>query len=275
VSDWSLGARAALVVGSLLAGAVGWYAVSQVGADDQSGTAAGMVDLFSCPIDGAKSIGQLHADDQVWLMGVSADRRWVVVRHPDDPSRPAWAPSALISTSADAGDLPEMGCDLNPVTGTTAPPTTVPPTTIAGAPTTASTTTSSTTSTSTTTTTTIPLDTTPPTVTLATNRAYLYVAPAAKCPLEAELEVTVTVADPTVPLTLRSIVATWASPAGPQTANLTPIAGNRFRLAISANGPTAGELPVTITATAADGANNVGTGVTTVSLRNPTTFGCA
>jgi hypothetical protein len=275
MSDWGLGARLALVVGSLLAGAVGWYATSQLGGDHQSGTAAGMVDLFSCPIDGATSIGQLHANDQVWLMGVSADRRWVVVRHPDDPARPAWAASALISTSADAGDLPEMGCDLNPVTGTTAPPTTVPPTTIAGAPTTASTTTSSTTSTSSTTTTTVALDTTPPIVTLATNRAYLYVAPAAKCPLEAEMEVTITVADPTVPLTIRSIVATWASSAGPQTANLTPIAGNRFRLVIAANGPASGELPVLITATAADGANNVGTGTITVSLRNPTSFGCA
>jgi hypothetical protein len=83
------------------------------------------------------------------------------------------------------------------------------------------------------------------------------------------------VADPTVPLTIRSIVANWNSPAGPQSANLSPIAGNRFRLVISANGPTTGELPVTLTATAADGAGNVGTGILTVSLRNPTSFGCA
>jgi hypothetical protein len=275
MSDWGLGARAALVVGSLVAGAVGWYAATNLGGDDETGAAAGMVDLFSCPLPGAQSIGQLHANDQVWLMGVSADHRWLVVRHPDDPSQPAWAPSALIQTSADAGDLPEMSCDLNPVTGTTVPPTTVPPTTIEGAPTTAATTTSSTTSTSTTTTTTIPLDTTPPTVTLTTNRAFLYVAPAAKCPLEAELEVTIAIADPSVPLTLRSIVATWASTAGPQEAALTPIAGNRFRLIIDVNGPVAGELPVTLTATAADGVGNIGTGTTVVSLRNPASFGCA
>jgi hypothetical protein len=181
----------------------------------------------------------------------------------------------MIATEADQGDLPEMGCDLNPATGTTAITTTLPPTTIAGAPTTASTSTSTTSTTSTTTTSTLPLDTTPPTVTVTGNRAYLYVAPAAKCPTEAEMEVAIAVADPTVPLTIRSIVANWNSPAGPQSANLSPIAGNRFRLVISANGPTTGELPVTLTATAADGAGNVGTGILTVSLRNPTSFGCA
>ena len=85
---WGAGARAALVVGSLVAAGVGWYAASNVGADGESGTAAGMVDLFSCPIDGAQSIGQLRTGDQVWLMGVSADHRWMVVRHPDDPEPP-------------------------------------------------------------------------------------------------------------------------------------------------------------------------------------------
>ena len=85
----------------------------------------------------------------------------------------------------------------------------------------------------------------------------------------------IAVVDPTLPLVIRSIVATWTSPSGPQTANLQPVAGNRFKLVISANGPTSGELPVTITATAADGAGNVGSGVVTVSLRDPASFGCA
>ena len=85
----------------------------------------------------------------------------------------------------------------------------------------------------------------------------------------------IAIADPTLPLTLRSIVATWNSPAGPQTANLSPVAGNRFKLVITANGPAAGELPVLLTATATDGVGNVGTGTATVSLRNPSSFGCA
>ena len=79
----------------------------------------------------------------------------------------------------------------------------------------------------------------------------------------------------TLPLSIRSIIANWNSPAGPQSANLTPVAGNRFQLVITANGPASGELQVTITATAADGAGNVGAGTLTVSLRNPASFGCA
>ena len=163
-----------------------------------------------------------------------------------------------------------MGCDVNPATGTTTPSTTAPPTTVAGASTTiGTTTTSSTTSSTSTTSTTLVTDTVPPVVTVTANREFLYVSPAAACPTEAEVEVSITVVDPTLPLVIRSIVATWTSPSGPQTANLQPVAGNRFKLIIDANGPPSGELPVTITATAADGASNVGTGVVTVALRDP------
>jgi hypothetical protein len=277
VSRGGAGARIALILGSLAAGVLGWFLVSTFGPSDEASSAPGAIDLYSCPIDGAQSIGQLQPDADVWLIGQSAGR-WGVIRHPDDPDRLAWVPLAQVSTAANQGDLPEMGCDENPVTGTTAPPTSAPDSTAVGASSTSSTSTSSTSSTSSTTSTTIPSDRTPPTVTLAANppeRTYLYTSPAPGCPFEASLEVAVSVADPTLPVSIRSIIANWNSPAGPQSANLTPVAGNRFQLVITANGPVSGELPVTITATAADGAGNVGAGTLTVQLRNPASFGCA
>jgi len=53
------------------------------------------------------------------------------------------------------------------------------------------------------------------------------------------------------------------------------VAGNRFSLQVLANGPNGGETPLTLTATGADGAGNVGTGQVVVSLRDPRSFGCA
>jgi hypothetical protein len=89
------------------------------------------------------------------------------------------------------------------------------------------------------------------------------------------VDVSIVVADPTLPVAIRGIVATWTGPAGPMTANLTPEAGNRFLLSIATGGPAGGELAVTLTATGSDGAGNVGTGTATVSLRDPASFGCA
>jgi hypothetical protein len=264
---------AILVVMCALAAAIGWFVVSRFAPKEAGSAASGAVDLFSCPMEGAQSIGQVQPGDDVWLIGVT-DGRWGVVRHPDDPTRPAWAPLAQLGAGVPTGGLPEMGCDLQPVTGTTAPPITSPPTTVAGAPTTSSTTTSTTSSTTSTTSTTIATDRTPPVVTLSPNRPYLYVSPAPKCAAEVELEVSVTVADPTLPVSIRSIVASWTTPAGPQSTGLEPVAGNRFKLVVTANGPTSGEVSVVITATAADGAGNVGGGAVTVSLRDPGSFGC-
>ena len=119
------GARIALILGSLLAGVLGWFLVSTFGPSDEAESAPGAIDLYSCPIDGAQSIGQLQPGADVWLIGVSAGR-WGVIRHPDDPDRLAWVPLAQVSTAANRGQLPEMGCDQDPVTGTTAPPTTIP-----------------------------------------------------------------------------------------------------------------------------------------------------
>ncbi len=262
-----------LAVMCLVAAAAGWFVVSNFAPKKSAVAAAGAVDLFSCPMEGAQSIGQLQPGDDVWLIGVTDDR-WAVVRHPDDPTRPAWAPLAQLGTRVRTGGLPVMGCDVNPVAGTTTSSTSVPPTTIAGAPTTSSTSTSTTSTTTSTTSTTIATDRTPPVVTLSANRPYLYVSPAPKCADEVELEVSVTVADPTLPVSIRSIVATWFSATGPQSAGLAPVAGNRFKLVVTENGPTSGELPLVITATAADGAGNVGSGTITVSLREPGSFGC-
>lgn len=261
------------VVGALLAAALGWFGVSHYAPAKAAGSVPDAVDLYSCPMEGAVSIGRLQAGDPVWLIGVSGDR-WGVIHHPDDPTRPAWVPLAQLSPLTNLSGLPEMSCDTDPSTGTTAPPTTLPPTTVAGAPTT-STTTTSTTSTTSTTTTTIPTDAAPPTVTLTTNRPFLYASPAAACPTEVEMEVTVTVADPTLPLTIRSISANWSAPAGPQSSGLTPTTGNRFILKVEGNGPASGEIPLIITATAADGAGNVGAGTITVFLRDPGSFDCA
>ena len=113
-------------------------------------------------------------------------------------------------------------------------------------------------------------------MTVTTDRAFLYVVSGvAPCVAEESLEVTIVVADPTVPITIRSIVATWSAAGGVQTANLVPVAGNRFSLQVLANGPNGGETPLTLTATGADGAGNVGTGQVVVSLRDPRSFGCA
>ena len=272
-----MGARVALVAVSFVAAGAGWFGASQFGADATPGTALAAVDLYECPADGSRSVGQVHAGDEVWLIGVSDDR-WAVIRNPDDPDRPAWLPLALVATAASAGDLPQLTCGQVVATATTTPTviTTTTPTSPSASTSSpvvlaTSTSTSSTSSTSTT----IATDKVPPTVTVSTDRAYLYVrSQIAPCNSEDSLVVSIVVADPTVPLSIRSIVATWNAPDGPQTANLVPVGGNRFSLEVAANGPAAGETPLTLTATGSDGAGNVGTGQTVVSLRDPGSFGC-
>ncbi len=275
-----LGARVALVVVSFVAAGAGWFGARQFGGDATPGTALAAVDLYHCPADGSRSVGQVHAGDEVWLIGVTDDR-WAVIRNPDNPDRPAWLPLALVATAASAGDLPQLTCGQAVATATTTLTVTTTTTPTSASASTSSpvvlATSTSTSSTSTSTTsTTIATDTVPPTVTVTTDRAYLYVrSESAPCSSEDSLEVAIVVADPTVPLSIRSIVATWNAPGGPQTANLVPVGGNRFSLEVAANGPAAGETPLTLTATGSDGAGNVGTGQTVVSLRNPGSFGCA
>ena len=276
-----LGARVALVAASLAAGGVGWFGAQQFGDEEATATALAATDFFACPVtnepSAVVSVGQVHAGDRVWLIGTTDDR-WAVIRNPDHPDRPAWIPLALVATDASPGSLPQLTCTQAAVTATTlatqdsGPPTTigqnVPSTVVLESTTTESTTTTSTT-------TTVASDREPPLVTITTDRPYLYVlTDRAPCNLETTLEASIAVADRTLPLTIRSIVATWDSPAGPQTANLAPVGGNRFSLQIPGNGPDSGETPLTLTATASDGAGNVGVGQLIVSLRNPGSFGC-
>ena len=276
-----LGARVALVVGSLAAGGLGWFGARQLGNEDATATALAATDFFECPVTAdpaaVVSVGQLHAGDIVWLIGTTDDR-WAVIRNPDHPDRAAWLPLALIRTNTSPGSLPQLTCTQAAVTATTlATGDSGPPTSIGqGVASTVvleSTTTESSTSTSTSTT--VPSDREPPLVIVTTDRPNLYVlTDRAPCSLETTLEATIVVADPTLPLAIRSIVATWDSPAGPQTANLVPVGGNRFSLQVPANGPPGGETPLTLTATASDGAGNVGIGHVIASLRDPRSFGC-
>ena len=276
-----LGARVALVAASLAAGALGWFAAQQLGSDETPATARAAIDFFDCAVTSdatiALAIGQVHAGDTVWLIGTTDDR-WAVIRNPDQPDRPAWLPLALVATDASPGSLPQFACAQAAVAATTiATGDSGPATTIGqGLPSTVVLATSTTeSSTTTSTTTTAPTDRTPPVVSVIANRDYLYVlTDRSPCSAEATLEVTIAVADPSLPLTIRSITATWDSPAGPQTANLVPVAGNRFSLRVPTSGPAGGETPLTLTATAADGVGNVGTGQAVVSLRDPSSFGC-
>jgi hypothetical protein len=249
---------------------------------DSSGapaSAVATVDIFDCPRVGAVSVGQLHGGDQVWLVGTS-ESRWGIIRRPGAPAQSAWVPLSMLRTDATAGDLPQIHCDSEAtglvVTTTTTTTTVAATTTVASTPGLPGTTTTSTTTTSTTT---VAGDTAAPTVTVTADRDHLYVASdtspgAPPCSDESALEVTITVADPSLPVAIRSIVANWVTSAGPQTSGLTPVAGNRFSLRVTENGPASGEVPLTLTATAVDGVGNVGTGTLTVSLRSPGSFGC-
>ncbi len=274
VSWWG---RLGLLVATLGAAAAGWFVTTSVLADDtddEVATVVGEVPLRSCPTSaGAATVGAVAPGDRVWLIGVTGDE-WAVIRHPQRPSEPAWMPMALVRTEARAGDLPEFRCsaaEVAVVTTTTAPTTTLPgvvatTTTVVG---------TTVPTTSTLPPTTVSGDIAAPVVTVEADRPYLYTSPAAgTCAIEAELLITVRVADPTLPVSVRSIVAEWMGPGGPQSANLTPIAG-RFKLVVTAGGPLEGELPLTIIATGVDGAGNVGVGSLVVSLRNPASFECA
>lgn len=275
-----LGARLALVVGSLVAAGAGWFVAGKVHDDRQSATANGEVSIYNCPVPGGDAIGVVSAGDELQLVGVTDDR-WAVILRPGQTDQLAWLPLAFVDTDADAGDLPQITCgDAATEPATTTSTTIAVATTTTSPATTSSTTTTSTTTTSTTTTiattSTLSSDLTAPTVTLTANRAFFYTSPVnATCTGQDQLDVTVVVADPTLPLSVRSIQATWTGPSGAQTADLTPISGNRFRLQITANGPTAGEVPVTITATGSDGAGNIGSGQLVVPLRQPASFGCS
>ncbi|MDO9174040.1 MAG: SH3 domain-containing protein, partial [Actinomycetota bacterium] len=238
-----MGARLALVAGSLAAAVAGWVVAREFGNEETASTARSAVALYDCPAEGGRPIGQVQAGDQLWVIGVTDDR-WAVVRHPTDSNRPAWVALAQLDTDADSGDVPTLSCAAAMETVGSAPSDSAQvATTIPGTTTTAVlATTTSAVSTTSSTSTTVVTDLIPPVVTVTSDREWLYVLTGVEpCASESVIIVTIEVADPTVPLTIRSIVANWNAPAGPQTANLTPVGGNRFSLQIPTNGPAGGE----------------------------------
>jgi hypothetical protein len=268
MSDWSIGARIAFVLGSLLAAAIGWVGVAHVAGADHGGSAKGAVDIFSCPMKGAVSIGQLHAGDAVWVMGVS-DHRWAVIRHPLEPDRPAWVPLAMIRTNANPDELPEMGCDPDPNTATTPPPTTGAPSTLPGA----TTTTLPATTTSSSTTTTISSDTTPPTITVTAdnNQKIVYTKSVNQC--SSTLLFRIKIADPSLPLVLNGIEVSW--PGSDGTVQAKPLLKNEWQVLFEGVPISAPQVPLTIKVTATDGAGNVGTGTLQLTLATtPPPSGC-
>jgi hypothetical protein len=268
MSDWSIGARIAFVLGSLLAAAIGWVGVSHVAGADHGGSAKGAVDIYSCPMSGARSIGQLHPGDAVWVMGVS-EHRWAVIRHPLTPDQPAWVPLAMIRTNANPDELPEMGCDTNPNTATTPPPTSSPASTLPGE----TTTTLPESTTSSSTTTTISSDTTPPTITFRVDndQKIVYTKTVNQC--SDTLIFSVRIADPSLPLTLNGFDVTWPGGDGSVVAQQL-IGTNKWQVVFSGQAISAPQVPLTITATATDGAGNQGTGTLLLTLATPPATGC-
>ena len=267
MSDWSIGARIEFVLGSLLAAAIGWVGVSHVAGAEHGGSAKGAVDIYSCPMKGARSVGQLHPGDAVWVMGVS-EHRWAVIRHPLTPDQPAWVPLAMIRTNANTDELPEMGCDANPSTATTPPPTSTE-STLPG-PATTTTVPASTTSSSTTTT--ISGDTTPPVITLTADndQKIVYTKTVNQC--SDTLIFSVRISDPTLPLTLNGIDVTW--PGSDGTVKATPLLKNKWQIVFTGQSLSAPQEPLTITATATDGAGNQGIGTLQITLAAPPATGC-
>jgi hypothetical protein len=268
MSDWSIGARIAFVVGSLLAAAIGWVGVSRVAGADHGGSVKGAVDIFSCPMQGAKSIGQLHAGDAVWVMGVS-EHRWAVIRHPLTPDQPAWVPLAMIRTNASPDELPEMGCEANPNTATTAPPTTGSASTLPGA----TTTTLPATTTSSSTTTTISSDTTPPKITITADKDQKIVYTKSVNQCSSTLLFRITIADPSLPLELNGVEVGW--PGSDGTVQAKNILRNEWQVLFEGVTISAPQVPLTVTVTATDGAGNVGTGTLLLTLATtPPPAGC-
>ena len=264
----SLRARGALVVGSaaaLVGGVVGARTYFE-DSGSTTGTAGAGTAVYECPMAGALSIGEVHEGDTVWLIGVTGGR-WAVIRHPQQPDRPAWMPMALVSTGADTGDLPELGCadavDLAggaPTESTAIPTDDSTPTSISG-----STTTIGSTTTSTSTTTTVAGDTTGPTVTLTPSRDFLVLTPpGGEC---GTLLVTAVVDDPTLPLSIVSAQATW-SVKGVEHEQALVVSGYKFTLTVDkASGPPSGSVPLTITIIIRDGLNNRTTATLPITLR--------
>jgi hypothetical protein len=86
-----LGARVALVVGSLAAAGGGWFAAGKVHDNRQPATAVGEVSIYDCPEPQGAAIGVVKAGDELQLVGVTDDR-WAVIQRPGHPDQLAWLP---------------------------------------------------------------------------------------------------------------------------------------------------------------------------------------
>ena len=227
--------------------------------------------FFDCSSDSAAgaTLGDLHRGDTVWVIGQTGDG-WLVIRNPHDLTTPAWMRGGDLALGGDTGGLPQLTCDqaieeaaapLPPITGqpadtstsstlpgttTTGPSTTVPVTTAPG--------------------TTAPVTTAPdltgPAVSVASGSPFVYSEGGAACAgYLQQITVTVNASDPNG-ATVQGV--TWS--AGSLNGTATPLGGNQFRI-----GPVysthSGTITMTITAQAADGRGNAGSGQTTVQFR--------
>lgn len=252
--------------------------------------------VYGCSDDTNRgpAVATLHRGDRVWVIGRSGTS-WLVIRHPEQLTAPAWISAASLVNSGDPTKLPELTCSTaltlaaivptaatTPAatatgvptatpTGTAVPtaPTSTSPTTSSSSTSKSSTSSSSSTSTtssssssSSSTTSTPPPDTTGPTLTLTTDSGFLYSEGGVTCTAyKQQVTAAVTASDPSG-ATIDAV--TWK--AGTLSGSATKVATGSYRI-----GPVysnhSGTIPMTITVTAHDGKGNTSTKSTTVDFR--------
>ena len=273
-----------------------------VGASGALGSATGATlradaaTVYGCSDDTNRgpAVATLHRGDRVWVIGRSGTS-WLVIRHPDQLTAPAWISAASLVNSGDPTKLPELTCSTaltlaaivptaatTPAatatgvptatsTGTAVPtaPTSTSPTTSSSSTSKSSTSslsstspTSSSSSSSSSTTSTPPPDTTGPTLTLTTDSGFLYSEGGVTCTAyQQQVTAAVTASDPSG-ATIDAV--TWK--AGTLSGSATKVATGSYRI-----GPVysnhSGTIPMTITVTAHDGKGNTSTKSTTVEFR--------
>ncbi len=283
---------------ALAGGAVG----VGVGASGALGSATGATlradaaTVYGCSDDTTRgpAVATLHRGDRVWVIGRSGTS-WLVIRHPEQLTAPAWISAASLVNSGDPTKLPELTCSTaltlaaivptaatTPAatatgvttatpTGTAVPtaPTSTSPTTSSSSTSKSSTSslsstspTSSSSSSSSSTTSTPPPDTTGPTLTLTTDSGFLYSEGGVTCTAyKQQVTAAVTASDPSG-ATIDAV--TWK--AGTLSGSATKVATGSYRI-----GPVysnhSGTIPMTITVTAHDGKGNTSTKSTTVDFR--------
>ena len=251
--------------------------------------------VYGCSDDTTRgpAVATLHRGDRVWVIGRSGSS-WLVIRHPERLTTPAWISTASVVNSADPATLPELTCSTASAVAAVGPtaiptgatsttsPTAVPtetPANSATSPATTTVTTTATTRSSTTTTrppgsssstsstsssssSTPPPDTTGPSLTLTSDSSSLYSDGGAACAAyRQQVTAAVTATDPSG-ATVDGV--TWK--AGTLTGSATKVSPGSYRI-----GPIysshSGTIPMTITVTAHDGKGNSSTRSTTVDFR--------